>query len=198
MSEDQSINLIWAIGGLVLVGSSLIARRLPFKSTAKMALAWIAIFGGLFVIFALRDDFGTIWQRVKLAAIGQSAATAGAPLRIAMSEDGHFWVNATVNGNPARFLIDSGATMTALSRSTADATRVAVDESGFPVTVSTANGTVEARRARIARLDVAGILREDFSVTVSQELGDLNLLGMNFLSSLRGWRVEGSTLVLEP
>jgi aspartyl protease family protein len=29
-------------------------------------------------------------------------------------------------------------------------------------------------------------------------LGDTNLLGMNFLSSLESWRVEGRTLVLEP
>lgn len=198
MTEDQSMNLIWGIGALVLVGSSLIARRLPLKSTMKMALGWVAIFGVIFVLFTFRHEFGLMWSRVRLAALGQQAEVSGGPLRIAMAEDGHFWANGTINGRPARFLIDSGATTTALSRATAEATGVDIDESGFPVVLETANGTVEARRARIAKLVVGSITRSDLGATVSVELGETNLLGMNFLSTLKSWRVEGSTLVLEP
>ena len=43
----------------------------------------------------------------------------------------------------------------------------------------------------------ATIVRSDFGVHVN-EVGDTNVLGMNFLSSLAGWRVEGNTLVLRP
>lgn len=198
MTEDQSMNLIWGIGALMLVASSLIARRLPLKSTLKMALGWVAIFGVLFVLFAFRHEFGLMWSRVRLAALGQQAEMSGGPLRIAMAEDGHFWANGTINGRPVRFLIDSGATTTALSRATAEATGVDIDESGFPVVLETANGTVEARRARIAKLVIGSITRSDLGATVSVELGETNLLGMNFLSTLKSWRVEGSTLVLEP
>jgi aspartyl protease family protein len=41
-------------------------------------------------------------------------------------------------------------------------------------------------------------VRRDFGVLVSDQLGDINLLGMNFLSSLRGWRIEGDVMILEP
>ena len=41
-------------------------------------------------------------------------------------------------------------------------------------------------------------MREDFPVLVSESFGDVNLLGMDFLSSLKGWRVEGETMVLNP
>lgn len=198
MSEDQGFGLLWAVGGLVLVGSSLVARRLPLGQTLKMSLGWLAIFGALFVLFALRDDFAGIWNRVKLAAFGQQAEATGGALRVAMAEDGHFWADGAINGQPVRFLIDSGATVTALSRATAEATGVSIDDSGFPVLVETANGTVEARRGRIATLTIGPITRSDFAATVSPELGDMNLLGMNFLSTLRSWRVEGRTLVLEP
>jgi aspartyl protease family protein len=44
MSGDTAVSLIWAIGALVLVGSALIARRLPWDRTWKMAAIWIAIF----------------------------------------------------------------------------------------------------------------------------------------------------------
>lgn len=198
MNDDQSINLIYALGGLVLVGSALIARRLPLKDTLKMALAWVAIFGGLFVLFALRDDFGLIWQKVKLAAVGETSQAVGGSLRVAAGEGGHYFVTATVNGRPVRFMVDSGATTTAMSTEAARAAGVEVDTSGYPVVIETANGMAQARRARIDTLRVGEIERKDMAITVSDTLGDTNLLGMNFLGSLKSWRVEGTTLVLEP
>jgi aspartyl protease family protein len=53
-------------------------------------------------------------------------------------------------------------------------------------------------RARIKRITVGPIVREDFPVLVADNLGDANLLGMNFLSTLKGWRVEAGELVLNP
>lgn len=197
MSEDQSINLIWAIGGLVLVGSSLAARRLPMGQTLKMALAWVAIFAGLFVIVALRDDFGAIWQKVRTAAVGENAQTVGGSLRIPASEDGHYYAVTVVNGHSVRFMIDTGATVTSVSRDTAKAVGVPLDRAGYPAIVETANGLAEAQRSRIERFELGPIRRDDMHVFVMEDLGDTNLLGMNFLSTLKSWRVEGRTLILE-
>jgi len=197
LSDDQSINLIYAIGGLVLVGSSLAARRLPMGQTLKMALAWIAIFGGLFVIVALRDDFGAVWQKVKTAAIGDGGQAVGGSLRIPASEDGHYYAVATVNGHSVRFMIDTGATVTSVSRDTAKAVGIPLDGVGYPAIVETANGLAEAQRSSVERFELGQIKREDMHVFVMDDLGDTNLLGMNFLSSLRNWRVEGRTLILE-
>jgi aspartyl protease family protein len=47
------------------------------------------------------------------------------------------------------------------------------------------------------RLQIGSIERTDFPVDVSEQEGS-NLLGMNFLRSLQGWRVEGNYLVLQP
>jgi aspartyl protease family protein len=115
-----------------------------------------------------------------------------------MDEDGHFRVRASLNGTDASFMIDSGATTTAINRATADRAGIAIDESGFGVAISTANGTIVARRVLIAKLQVGPIVREDFHAITAAEFGDTNVLGMNFLSSLRGWGVEGRTLVLKP
>lgn len=48
MNEDQAIMAVYSIGCLVLVGSSLVARRLPLKEWVRMSLAWAAIFGAAF------------------------------------------------------------------------------------------------------------------------------------------------------
>src|SRR5688572_9773135 len=113
--SDDAASLIWALGALVLVGSALAARRVPFARAWKMALLWLAIFAALFLIFAFRDNYGSIGQRLKLAIDPEAGMVAGETLRIPMSDDGHFWVRGSANGVEARFLVDSGATTMVLS-----------------------------------------------------------------------------------
>ena len=50
MNGDTTVQMIWFAGAFALVLSSLLARRLPMKDWAKMALAWIAIFGLVFLV----------------------------------------------------------------------------------------------------------------------------------------------------
>ena len=120
----------------------------------------------------------------------------GTRLSIAMSDDGHFWVRGEVNDVDTDFLIDSGATTTALSTTIANRARLALDD--IPVPIETANGTVAASTTRITSLRVGGIEQVNARAVVSPAFGDTNVLGMSFLSSLKRWRVEGRTLVLEP
>ncbi len=198
MTEDQTGNLVYVVLCLMLVSSSLLARRLPLGQTLRMAMTWIGIFGVLFVLFTFRTEFGQIWQRVKSEFVGGGSAMADGTLRVPKGEDGHFHVDASINGHKVRLLVDSGATTTSLSVATAKAAGLEVDMDGFPVIVETANGMAEARRARVVQFDVGPIKRSDFPVLVAEGLGDGNLIGMNFLSTLKGWRVEGDVLVLNP
>lgn len=50
MSGDTGVQLLWFVGAFVLVISSLVARRLPMTDWVKMALAWVAIFGLVFLV----------------------------------------------------------------------------------------------------------------------------------------------------
>lgn len=50
MNGDTTVELIWFAGAFTLVLSSLLARRLPMKDWLKMALAWVAIFGLVFLV----------------------------------------------------------------------------------------------------------------------------------------------------
>jgi aspartyl protease family protein len=42
------------------------------------------------------------------------------------------------------------------------------------------------------------ITARDLKIIVAPGIGDVDVIGMNFLSELESWRVEGRTLVLEP
>ena len=193
---DDIAQWIWGIGALALVGSSLVARRLPIGQTVKMALAWLAIFAAVFVLFLFRDEGRAVWNRATNELSGTAPVVVGQSVRIKKSDDGHFHVRASVNGKPIEFLIDSGATTTTLSA--AAAANAGVEPSGgFAVMVRTANGTVEAQRAEIASLTIGPITQANAPALIGGgEMGDTNLLGMSFLSSLKSWRVEEGQLVL--
>lgn len=193
---DQAVQVLYLVGVLVLIASSLLVRRIPIAQGLKMLAAWVMIFGAAFIIFTMRDDFQALWNRVVLETRGGVVQEQnGAELRVRRSGDGHFWVDAELNGQPVRFLIDSGATTTSISREVADRAGISAS-SAFPAIVQTANGTVIVQRGRADTLKVGNIERRDVAVHISDAFGDLNVIGMNFLSSLSGWSVEGRTLIL--
>lgn len=197
MTGDTAASIAWGIGALALVGSSLVARRLPLGPALRMALAWIAIFGVVFVLFLFRDEGRALWERATAELGGADGVVHGRTLSIPRGPDGHFHVTGAINGVRIGFLIDSGASVTTLSRDAAMAARVTVSE-GFPVAIETANGATTARRAAAAALIVGPITQADPPLLVQDGLGGTNLLGMSFLDGLKSWRVEGERLVLEP
>lgn len=193
MTGDQSVGIITGVMCLTLAVSSLAARRLPMGRTLKMALAWVAIFAGVYVLMLFRGTGAEIWSRAKADIFGVQPDISGGTVRIAKRDDGHFYIN----GHDAEFLIDSGATTTAISSAVAKASGVE-DDGMPPVPISTANGVALVRTARIGRLELGGIVQTNARTTIGDTLGDTNLLGMSFLSQLKSWRVEGDTLVLQP
>src|SRR5258708_29982172 len=122
----------------------------------------------------------------------------GRELRVEMSPDGHFWVLASINGVPRRMLIDSGATVTAISQSTAREAKVDTGVGLLPVVLQTANGAAPAKTGKVDELKVGNIVARNLKIVTSPGLGSLDVLGMNFLTKLQSWRVEQQTLILVP
>lgn len=194
MSHGKGPYLLYYAMLIVMVGSSLVAMRLPMGRALKMALAWLAIFGAGFLLFSFRSEFSSLGARLRAEAKG-TAIQDGAELRVPMAEDGHFYVDAMVNGRPVRFMVDSGASITTIALR--DARAAAIAPGSRTAVVSTANGPAQVVQSYADRLQVGSIERTDFPIDVSRQ-DDVNLLGMNFLSSLSSWRVEGNYLVLRP
>jgi aspartyl protease family protein len=194
---EDGPSLIWGVACILLLVSSLAARRLPLTYIAKAALAWIAIFAALFAIFSFRFEFISIWERVKADISGTAGQSiSGEAIELRRQDDGHYWIMVDINGKPLRFMVDSGATMTAINATTA--MEAGVEADGYPIILSTANGRVAAKRAIVRSLTVGPHRIENHPVVVSERFGDVNLLGMNFLNSMQSWRVEANMMVLQP
>lgn len=122
----------------------------------------------------------------------------GGETRVPMHPDGHFWITATVNGVKRDFLVDTGATLTAISPQTAQAAQLKANPLNRSVLMRTANGTVEAQLATIDELRIGNVVARELDAVVAPGMGDTNVIGMNVLSRLASWRVEGRTLILVP
>jgi aspartyl protease family protein len=195
MTNSFMLGGLYLLMAIMLVLGALISRRERPAQLLVMGLAWIAIFSGGFVVFTFRDDLGYVAQRLRAEATGEPV-TQGEEIRIPMALDGHFWVDGQVNGRTVKFLVDSGATMTTIGRDTAAHVGVQVSPTRNQI-VRTGNGFIRVATGSAERLEVGDIERSNLSVHVADG-EDLNVLGMNFLSSLQRWGVEGRWLILVP
>lgn len=139
------------------------------------------------------------------AAATQTARTeprppvsSGRSMRLDADRQGHFKVEARIEGRFIDFLVDTGATMVIMRES--DAARVGVrpQRADYTATVSTANGKIKAAPAKLDRVEVGGITVYDVQALVlPDEALWQNLLGMSFLSRLKRYEVAAGRMVLE-
>lgn len=173
-------------------------HRIPILRTLVNLALTALLIGAVVLAFGQRERFDPYVGRVA-AAFGLSAQeVVGKEVRIRMDPDGHFWVRAKIDGVEQRLLVDTGASVTALSARTAQRAGLKTRVEPFPVLLRTANGTIRPETAEVGELRFGTIVARDLPVVVSPAFGDMNVLGMNFLSRLKGWRVEGRTLILTP
>jgi aspartyl protease family protein len=193
MTNSVQLGGLYLLMAGMLVLGALMTRREPATRLFIMVIGWVAIFAAGFVLFTFRDNLGFVAQRLKAEALG-TPVTQGPETRIPMAIDGHFWVRAKLNGRDVKFLVDSGATTTTVDRDTAAATGVAIS-SRRDQFVRTGNGVIRVASGRADELTIGAITRRNVALEIADN-DDLNVLGMNYLSSLSRWGVEGRWLVL--
>lgn len=154
-----------------------------FPRTLKMVTVWLLV-GGL--VFLLFQHFDKNQRRSQFSAQGDL-------VEIHRGSDGHYHWPGTINGHAVEFLIDTGATGTALSTSLAGQLGL---ESLGEVRSSTAGGVVtgELRRADIVLR--GGVRVSGLRVVALPALGDNPLLGMDVLGRLR-WQQHKGVLTFD-
>ena len=171
----------------------------------KIILPALALFGAAALGFvALRD---TVTQNVeaKSAVTETKAATAITPVitssqirsaSLRKEGDGHFWATAYVNDEPVRFLVDTGASLVALTKQ--DARKIGVDTDNLEETaeVRTAAGRVKAAIVTIDSIEIDGVTVKNVQAVVIEKGLEYSLLGMSFLNRLDGWDVTPTAIVI--
>ncbi|HMK71391.1 MAG TPA: TIGR02281 family clan AA aspartic protease [Xanthobacteraceae bacterium] len=129
-----------------------------------------------------------------------AAAAAATSRSVIVPRDsrGHFQVDARIEGRRLSFMVDTGASVIALTASDAGRLGLHPAQREFVVEVKTANGTVRAAPVRLDKVEVGDLAVRDVAALVMPDEGlSDNLLGLSFLSRLRRFEYSGGRLVLE-
>ena len=186
---------LYAIGAAVII---MLLQRIPVVGRVIRLAFSLGLLAFLIFILLQQAPYQPELARLTQSLGLDDQRVAGKELRVRMSPDGHFWALASINGVRRRMLIDSGATVSAVSQRTARDARIDAGSGIAPVVLRTANGAAPAETGSIDELRVGNIVARNLRVVTSPGLGDLDVLGMNFLSKLDSWRVEARTLILVP
>ena len=131
--------------------------------------------------------------------VAVATAPAGSrSLNIPRDIRGHFQTEGRIDGQRIGFMIDTGASVVALNETSAARFGLRPSRSEYNATVTTANGTIKAARARIAMLEVGGLVVRDVDAMVLPDAAlSENLLGLSFLSRLKRFEYANGQMVLE-
>ena len=191
-AEQDRARLVYLVLLLALVSSSILAgRRMRLRGVAKAAGLWALIIAVLALGYAYRLELGAIGERVAGEFLPHRGTTLSEDeVRFPAGADGHFRVEALVDGTPIRFLVDTGASSIVLSP--ADARRIGFDpqELRFTGFAETANGTVRTAAVRLGSIEIGPIRVDDLPASVNQAAMRGSLLGMNFLERLRSFEMR--------
>ncbi len=141
---------------------------------------------------------------------GESAATSGQSANIVVQSshigsgggvlmrapDGHFYANARVNGVETRFLVDTGASMVALSPADARNAGIHVGKDDFKATVATASGHARVAGVMIDDIAFGDRYESDVPAAIIQNYRGVSLLGQSYLSRFSSVSIENDRMTL--
>jgi aspartyl protease family protein len=196
-NDEARMGLLHSVLVLALVSSGLAAhRKLRPGHVLRNAAIWLAIASVLFIGYSYRHDLAAVKDRVVGELLPHQAEIVGAEVRFRASENGHFVIQAKVNGTPIRFLVDTGASDVTLSPSDARRLGMNLQNLKFNRRYATANGTVFGAPVRLDEISIGPIVIRNVRASVNGADMGRSLLGMSFLERLDGFGISKDILTL--
>lgn len=202
-SEGSLVRLVYMMVLLAAVSSGML---LYGRSSATQVMRNGAIWAGIFlialIIGSFWEDLGFVSRRVAGNVVPgmviEEITDEGVEIWVARRRDGHFYLQAEVNGTSVLFLVDTGATQISLTMRDAERIGLELTPAHWVGTVQTANGAVRVAPIRLESVIVGPIAA--YNVAAHVNSGDMegSLLGMSFLERLSSYEVRGDRLYMRP
>lgn len=160
---------------LVLLLWLLWQRRRGLSPLGAEMLRWVFVLAIALGVYSFGDSLIAPFR-----AQQQVDAAAGV-IELPLEADGHYYLNATINGAAVRFVVDTGASGVVLSQEDAKRAGLDADNLAYIYKANTANGTVRIAPVRLAQFSVEGIEDNDLRAFVNEGELEGSLLGMTYL-----------------
>ena len=192
MSGDDTARLLYLSLGGAIVLWFFAQNRASLGKVAQQAIVWALIFVGVIAAMGLWGDIRNTVQP------GQATYLGDERIELRRAMDGHYYVTAQVNDVPVDFVVDTGATVTVLTREDAARIGINTDKLAFVGRATTANGEVRTAPVTLDSI-VIGPVRHD-GVRAVVNGGDLaqSLLGMEYLQRYSSIQIADGRLILTP
>ena len=191
MDSFETGRLIYLILlGLMVIGWFFTQGKTNWNKTLQYAAAWAFIFGGAIAAYGL---WGDISQTVRPQ---QTVFAEDNRIVVPRSSNGHYYINADVNGTTVSFVLDTGATSLVLTKKDAAASGLNPDDLQYYSRAMTANGEVRTAPARLDTMTLGSVTDTNVPAVVND--GDMNnsLMGMAYLERWGKIEIAGNTLTL--
>jgi aspartyl protease family protein len=168
--------------------------RFDLSSAAVMALA---VASALTTAWWM-DQSGLRGQAQAATPVPVPAAATGGPAQVLRADDGHYWADALIEGRAVRVMVDTGASVVALTRDDAARLGLKLTPADFSDTVTTASGPVRAAPVELQAVAVAGARVDRVEALVVEAGLPHSLLGMSYLGRLSSFSATPAGLTLRP
>ncbi|MBF0453458.1 MAG: TIGR02281 family clan AA aspartic protease [Magnetococcales bacterium] len=188
----------YAAGSIVII-SWLLSTPLSgstWKSLQRIG-GWSLFLLLIITLYSFRSDLGAVKNRVMAAIIPQSGfVMKPGSMSFYRSRNGHFHVEALVNGVSVRFLVDTGASDVVIAPHLAPSLGYHLRASDYTKVYHTANGKGRGAPVTLQTFQVGELTLENLPASVNGAPMRTSLLGMRFFNRLRSFQVEDELLTL--
>lgn len=199
MNSENAPSIIISIVVLTMLIAGIISRKdIALRQVFKYCILWLIL--GLFVIalYSYRFEFSDFKQRM-MSSINPSKPILdkeNKQIIIKISDDGHYYLQALVNGQKITFMIDTGASSVAISQDDAKTIGIDTKKLNYNQRYQTANGISFGASVNLESIDIDGYKISNVKASVTPNLVGASLFGMSALKKFSSYQFSQDTLTL--
>ena len=189
--------------GVALASGLFLVSRVQLGQALKNAAIWAVIFLVVIGAYAFAPEFEAAKNRIMAVLVPGSLVQMssddgeGQQYMAVRGSDGHFHLSGEIDGRSVSLMVDTGASVVAMDRPTAESLGIDTSRLSFSNYVMTANGMTRSAPVFLETIEVGDIVRHNVRAAVTEGEGfGTVLLGMSFLDTLTSYDFRGDRLIL--
>jgi aspartyl protease family protein len=169
-------------------------RNLFFVMFTAVSIAMVIAFG---VAPRLKEQAAAPSPVTVAVAMPEPAAAAGSRAAfIDREDDGHYWTRADVSGTQVKFMVDTGASIVALTYFDAQRLGLKPEELDFDSEIRTAGGITYGAPVMLESIRIGKVEIENVNAVILRTELEQSLLGMSFLGELNSYEVRQGQMII--
>ncbi|MFP3547065.1 TIGR02281 family clan AA aspartic protease [Rhizobium sp. SIMBA_035] len=202
METDDFGRMVYLLPIALMLSAGIWASRRNIGETMRNLTIWLVIILALATVYLYRQDLQGVGNRLLAGlvpgrAVVVTTSEGGSEIILHKLLNGHFEADVAVNGQTIQMLVDTGASMVALSHADAERIGIIPENLDYSMTVMTANGRARAAPVTLDRVAIGPIVRTGVAASVAEDGKlDQSLLGMSFLETLGSMQMQTDELRL--